>query len=317
MDKLFQHEIVFFGGKGGVGKSTSASAFALAAADEGQKTLLVSTDPAHNLGDLFDKTIGDNATSLSANLWGVEISSEEETRRYINGVKDNLKGLVKSHMAEEVNRQIDMAAVSPGAEEAALFDRVVKIVLEEKKEYDLIVFDTAPTGHTVRLLSLPELMEAWIEGMLQRRQAVNENYSQWLHDGEPVADPIYQTLMERKDRFSKARHTLMDKKKTGYVYVLTPEKLPIAETGRALQLLDHTELKVTTLIVNKCMPEEAGISHFFVQRRKQEEVYRKNIEERFPDRRKLYLPLQEEDISSRTTLETMKENLIQALKSNT
>ncbi|SFL50056.1 ArsA family ATPase [Salibacterium qingdaonense] len=313
MDKLYQNEIVFFGGKGGVGKSTSASAFALSAAEKGKDTLLVSTDPAHNLGDIFDTSVGDEAQWLSDRLWGVEISPEQEAKRYINGVKGNLKGLVKSHMADEVNRQIDMAAVSPGTEEAALFDRMVNIVLEETKTYDLIIFDTAPTGHTIRLLSLPELMESWIEGMLERRQAVNENYSQWLHDGEPVDDPIYRTLMERKDRFSRARQILLNRKKTGYVYVLTPEKLPIAETKRALQLLDEAQMKVDTLIVNKCMPKAEEAGSFFAQRRKQEEVYRKQIEEQFPRQRKLYLPLLGEDVSSRTALETVTENFRGAL----
>ncbi|MFB5661789.1 ArsA family ATPase [Alteribacillus sp. HJP-4] len=305
MENLFSFDIVFFGGKGGVGKSTSSSAFALAAAKKRKKTLLVSTDPAHNLSDLFDEEIGDKKRKLTDCLWGLEISPENESRRYINQVKDNLKGLVKSHMAEEVNRQIDMAAVSPGSEEAALFDRLVEIVLDEKENFDLIVFDTAPTGHTVRLLSLPELMEAWIEGMLQRRQSINENYSQWLNDGEPVDDPIYRVLMNRKDKFSAARKVLMDNKRTAYIYVLVPEKLPIAETKRAVKLLEKTELRVNALVVNKCMPVHAGDSEFIQKRRNQEKRYLTQIEEMFSSREKLYLPLLAEDISSREALETI------------
>ncbi|MFB4165136.1 ArsA family ATPase [Alteribacillus sp. JSM 102045] len=306
MDNLFNYSILFFGGKGGVGKSTSSSAFALTAAEKGKRTLLVSTDPAHNLSDLFDSTIGDERKQLTENLWGMEISSEKQSKRYINQVKDNLKGLIKSHMAEEVNRQIDMAAVSPGSEEAALFDRLVQIVLEEKEHFDIIVFDTAPTGHTVRLLSLPEMMEAWIEGMLQRRQSINENYSQWLNDGEPVDDPIYRVLMNRKDRFSQARKVLMDNKRTAYIYVLMPEKLPVAETKRALQMLEKANLKVNALIVNKCLPEHAGDSIFIEKRRKQEKAYIQQIKEEFSGRQKIFLPLLEEDISSRKALENIK-----------
>ncbi|MDA3129565.1 ArsA family ATPase [Aliibacillus thermotolerans] len=298
MKSLFQKEIVFFGGKGGVGKSTSSSAFALAASQQGITTLLVSTDPAHNLSDIFQKKIGDQRKRLTDHLYALEISSEKEAKKYIGEVKNNLKGLVKAHMAEEVNRQIDMAAVSPGADEAALFDRLVRIILEKEEKIDLIVFDTAPTGHTLRLLSLPEMMEAWIDGMLQRRQAINENYSQWLHDGEPVDDPIYRVLMERKDRFSKARTVLMDPKKTGYVYVLMPEKLPIVETERAVQLLNRAGMSVETLVINKCLPKEAGASPFIIKRREQEQVYIEDIEQRFPHQKKVYLPLLEEDISS-------------------
>ncbi|WP_305886543.1 ArsA-related P-loop ATPase, partial [Pseudomonas sp. 2995-3] len=98
-----------------------------------------------------------------------------------------------------VHRQIDMAKASPGADEAALFDRITTLILEEMTKYDLLIFDTAPTGHTLRLLSLPEMMGVWMDGMLERRRKTNEDYTQLLNDGEPVEDPIYQTLMGKKE----------------------------------------------------------------------------------------------------------------------
>ncbi|WP_252311214.1 ArsA family ATPase [Sinobaca sp. H24] len=310
MKTLFKKEILFFGGKGGVGKSTSASAFALASAEAGYRTLLVSTDPAHNLSDLFDQTIGDEKTALADNLWGMEIDPQQEARRYIERVKQNLKGVVRSSMADEVNRQIDMAAVSPGSDESALFDRLIHIILEEKEAVDTIVFDTAPTGHTVRLLSLPEMMEAWMEGMLKRRSKVNDNYSQWMNDGEPVEDPIYQILMERKDRFSRVRRILMDPKRTACVYVLVPEKLPIAETKRALQLLEQVNMPVPAILINKCMPESAGSSPFIQKRRAQEADYIKQIKEAFPGQQQTYLPLLEEDIHSIADIRTIAEAIV-------
>lgn len=310
MKTLFKKEILFFGGKGGVGKSTSASAFALASAEAGYRTLLVSTDPAHNLSDLFDQTIGDEKTALADNLWGMEIDPQQEARRYIERVKQNLKGVVRSSMADEVNRQIDMAAVSPGSDESALFDRLIHIILEEKEAVDTIVFDTAPTGHTVRLLSLPEMMEAWMEGMLKRRSKVNDNYSQWMNDGEPVEDPIYQILMERKDRFSRVRRILMDPKRTACVYVLVPEKLPIAETKRALQLLEQVNMPVPAILINKCMPESAGSSPFIQKRRAQEADYIKQIKEAFPGQQQTYLPLLEEDIHSIADIRTIAETIV-------
>lgn len=310
MKTLFKKEILFFGGKGGVGKSTSASAFALASAEAGYRTLLVSTDPAHNLSDLFDQTIGDEKTALADNLWGMEIDPQQEASRYIERVKQNLKGVVRSSMADEVNRQIDMAAVSPGSDESALFDRLIHIILEEKEAMDTIVFDTAPTGHTVRLLSLPEMMEAWMEGMLKRRSKVNDNYSQWMNDGEPVEDPIYQILMERKDRFSSVRRILMDPKRTACVYVLVPEKLPIAETKRALQLLEQVNMPVPAILINKCMPESAGSSPFIQKRRAQEADYIKQIKEAFPGQQQTYLPLLEEDIHSIADIRTIAEAIV-------
>lgn len=292
-----------------MGKSTVSSAFALSAAESGKKVLLVSTDPAHNLEDLFNVQIGNNISLLQGNLYGLEIDAEQEAKRYIDGVKDNLKGLVRSHRVSEVHRQIDMAAHSPGADESALFDAVVNIILEQTNEFDLIVFDTAPTGHTVRLLSLPEMMEAWIDGMLKRRHTVNENYSQLLNDGEPVEDPIYQTLMKRKQKFTEARQWLLNKKETGFVYVLTPEKLPIEETGRAVQQLKQARMDVKTLIVNKCLPEEAEQSPFFRKRRQQEEYYKRLIQEMFSKKKIVSLPLLTEDVSSINSLKKISGHL--------
>ncbi|WP_018924388.1 ArsA family ATPase [Salsuginibacillus kocurii] len=305
MQKLFKHEIVFFGGKGGVGKSTTSSAFAWKAARSGKKTLLVSTDPAHNLGDIFNQRLNGNIEALADNLYAIEIDPEQESRAYIERVKSNLDGLVKSNLLEEVHRQIDMASVSPGAEEAALFDRLVQLVLEELDTFELIVFDTAPTGHTVRLLALPEMMEAWVEGMLQRRQSVNETYAGWLEDGTPTEDPIYRTLMERKDRFSRAREVLLNPKRTGYVYTLIPERLPIVETKRALELLKHTGISVQTLVINKCLPEAAAESPFFKKRKEQENAYLAEIKQTFNQQGLVHLPLLESDIRSTADLEEL------------
>ncbi len=200
MNQLTNQQIIFVGGKGGVGKSTSSAALALAFSKQGLDTLVVSTDPAHNLGDIFHKPLSHDKTQLDQNLWGIEIDSTKETKRYMEQVKSNLQGLVKSKLVDEVNRQIDLAAASPGAEEAALFDRLISIILDEKHHFDKIIFDTAPTGHTIRLLSLPELMSVWIDGMLQKRQKINDNYTQLLNDGEPIDDPIYEILQKRKEK---------------------------------------------------------------------------------------------------------------------
>ena len=182
MDALSK-KVIFVGGKGGVGKSTSAAALAYETAQSGHKTLLVSTDPAHNLGDIFNREIGGKTTKISENLYGLEIDPEKETNKYIQGVKENIKGIVQTNMMEEVHRQLDTAKASPGADEAALFDKLISIILEERENFDKLIFDTAPTGHTIRLLSLPELMGVWIEGLLQKRKKTNENYSQLLNDG--------------------------------------------------------------------------------------------------------------------------------------
>src|SRR5699024_11117184 len=116
-----------------------------------------------------------------------------------------IKETVHATMMEEVNRQLDTAKASPGADEAALFDKLVSVILEERCHFDKLIFDTAPTGHTIRLLSLPELMGMWIEGLLKTRQKTNESYCRLLHDGEPSEDPITDDVNLRQERFSNVR----------------------------------------------------------------------------------------------------------------
>ncbi|WP_425462106.1 ArsA family ATPase [Mesobacillus subterraneus] len=300
---LMEKKIYFIGGKGGVGKSTTSAAMALLLSQKGKKVLLVSTDPAHNSGDLFHKDLsGGKIQSVAENLDVLEIDSEQESRKYINGVKGNLKGLVKATMLDEVNRQIDMAASSPGAEEAALFDRITSLILEEISHYDTIVFDTAPTGHTIRLLTLPELMGVWMDGLLERRKKTNENYAQWMNDGEIAEDPIYEKLNERKNRFMRVREILLDNSQTEYVFVLNAERLPILETGKAIDTLHKHGLHVNSIVVNKVIPEDAD-GRFMELRRTNERVYLEEIQQKFTHQRQLFLPLLEHDISSLDALE--------------
>ncbi|MTD31286.1 ArsA family ATPase [Planomicrobium sp. YIM 101495] len=307
MDVL-KKSIIFVGGKGGVGKSTSAAAIAWKAAAAGFKTLLISTDPAHNVGDIFSRKIGGEIKEIAKNLHALEIDPAVETDKYIRSVKANIKGAVHSHMMEEVHRQLDTAKASPGADEAALFDKLIHIILEERQHFDKLVFDTAPTGHTIRLLTLPELMGVWIEGLLEKRRKTNANYTQLLNDGEPREDPIYDVLRERQERFSKAREVLLDDELTGFIFVLNPERLPILETQKALELLHKYQLHVNTLIVNKVLPEEAD-GAFLKERKKHEKQYVKQIEETFPKQQLIYVPLFSRDIVDKQHLTLYSEFL--------
>ncbi|MCP2035865.1 arsenite-transporting ATPase [Planomicrobium sp. HSC-17F08] len=301
MDVLSK-SIIFVGGKGGVGKSTSAAAIAWQSAKSGHKTLLVSTDPAHNVGDIFNQQIGGKTLKIADNLYALEIDPEIETEKYIKGVKENIKGTVHTSMMEEVNRQLDTAKASPGADEAALFDKLIHIILEERQNFDKLVFDTAPTGHTIRLLTLPELMGVWIEGLLEKRRKTNANYTALLNDGEPREDPIYDVLRERQERFSKAREVLLDEQITGFIFVLNPERLPILETQKALELLHKYHLHVNTLIINKVLPEEAD-GEFLRERKKHEQQYLELIRKKFPKQELIFIPLFSRDIISMEQLE--------------
>lgn len=300
--KEIYKKLLFVGGKGGVGKSTTAAGIAFQAAKQGRRTLLVSTDPAHNLGDILHKKISSMITRVNKYLSAIEIDTVKETDEYIARVRENMAHLIHADMVVEVNRYLETAKASPGADEAALFDKLISIILEEGRHFDTIIFDTAPTGHTIRLLSLPELMGVWMDGLLERREKTNRNYSQLLHDGEDVDDPIYEKLKERQYRFRMVREIMLDPEQTSFIFVLNPERLPILETEKAIKILDKYHMHVESLVINKVLPEFAD-GEFLAERRSSEKQYIKQIESLFGNRQLYYVPLFSADISSERSLE--------------
>lgn len=290
--------ITFFGGKGGVGKTTCSAAYALSLAEAGKRTLLVSTDPAHSTGDLLEVPVGERVLKVKDNLWVQEIEPEEASRRYMQEVKQNLHGLAAPGLWKEVERQMDFAAASPGADEAALFDEMVSTILEAQGSYDCLVFDTAPTGHTLRLLSLPELMSVWIEGMIARRKKTQDLHRMMQNiagtDVEPQ-DQVYEMLQRRKNRFAAVREWLLNPQMTSFCFVLNPERLPILESAKAMEMLHKYEVPVKGLVVNRVLPDEAD-GTFLAKRREQEQEYLREIEERFRGLDKMYIPMKPRDI---------------------
>lgn len=295
-------KIIFVGGKGGVGKTTTAASFALNAARKGYKTLLVSTDPSHNIGHLFHKKIGGKKVEVEKNLYALEIDAAEETKKYIQTVKAHIKEVIRPTMMEEVNRQLETVQASPGADEAALFDKLISIILDEGNQFDRLIFDTAPTGHTIRLLSLPELMGVWIQGMLERRHKTKENYARLLHDGTLIDDPIYEVLKQRQKRFKKVRDILLDPEQTGFIFVLNPEYLPIVETKQALSMLEKYDLHVHTLVVNRLLPEK-DTGTFFAQRKANEKKHIGKIHDVFSEKQLFFVPFFSHDIMNKQQLE--------------
>ncbi|MFC4076142.1 ArsA family ATPase [Salinithrix halophila] len=293
--------IAFFGGKGGVGKTTCSAAYAAALARRGIKTLLVSTDPAHSVGDLLDIQAGPKPVEAANNLWVREIDPEEASRRYMDEVQGNLRGLADPGLWKEVERQMDFAAASPGADEAALFEDMVTTLLSAESEYDRIVFDTAPTGHTLRLLSLPELMGVWVEGMLARRRKTQEMHRMLHHvagvseESKEPKDRVFELLERRKHRFAAARERMLDPRITSFYFVLNPERLSILESEKAMDRLKRYGVPVGGLVVNRVLPPEAA-GDFLNQRRVQEKEYLEDIADRFKGFHQVKVPMKPTDI---------------------
>lgn len=289
-----QRRILFFGGKGGVGKTTVSAATALAMADTGKKVLLVSTDPAHNLGHLFDRKIGASPVRLAPGLDGMELDPEQTVEKHIDEVSAALRRVMPIHLAAEVDKHMELSRDAPGMQEAAILERIAEVI-EQAASYDLVIFDTAPSGHTARLMALPEMMSVWTEGLIKRRQkadsftAVLRSLAKDSSMGDKAfgadADNIEEDresrirrlLNRRKQRFAGLRDTIADPTKTGFVIVLAAERLPVLETIELHGQLQRAGVDVAGLVVNKRLPD--GLDGFLAERKAQEAVHLSVLEQ--------------------------------------
>ena len=258
-------KFVFFGGKGGVGKTTVSSAYALSCIREGLDTLVVSTDPAHSTADVFDQPFGDDPRPVEGHdgLHAIEIDPDEAVDEHLMETKRALADQVSPAMVNEIDRQIELAHRTPGAYEAALFDRFID-VMRGSEEYDRVVFDTAPTGGALRLLSLPGFLGDWIDRLIEKRTASIDLYERAaIGDREARRriddDPIIARLSERKEMFEFAGRTL-DEEATFYL-VLNPDELSIREAEDALADLAEYGLDVGGLVVNRLTPAPDDDEH--------------------------------------------------------
>ena len=220
-------------------------------------------------------------------------------------MKERIKALFGHAILKEANRQIDLAASMPAAEEVALFDRIGSLIRGEDDRFDLLVFDTAPTGHTLRLIRMPELMEAWIRALSRSRRAMLGV------DQDDKNDPIMMSLGDRLERLREFRARLISPRITAFVLVLNAERLPIEETARALAQLDEAGVRVGALIVNRVLPP-SSMDPFLIARQAQERVYLDEIDTRFADVPRAAGAAVPRDVHGLETLQTIAAALFQA-----
>ncbi len=292
-------KIVFFGGKGGVGKTSCSGAFSLQKSIEGKRVLLISTDPAHSVSDLFEAKIGNEIVELRKNLFATEINPEEEAEKYIEGIRRNIKKIYSQVVIAEINKQLDSAKVSPGTYEAALFDKMIEIINQTSEDYDYIVFDTAPTGHTVRLLTLPDLLDSWVNSLLQKRKQTIQykEMSESVRVGS-TDDEIVEILTRRQENLRKAKEILLDSGKLGFMFVLNAEKLAIDETVKAVDILRKYKIPISGFVVNRILPDNPT-DDFWVKKKEIEAKHLAEIEEKFSYARIYKIPLLVSDMNNR------------------
>lgn len=282
-------QFILFGGKGGSGKTTSAAATALhlSKMNPEKKILVISIDPAHSLGDSFDLIIGNKITPIAGNIWGYEIDAEELLKKY---KAEN--GAIIKKMAErgtyfdkeDIENFLVMSM--PGLDEVMAIIKIANIL--NSREYDVIILDTAPTGHTTVFLSLPEKMLKWVEVadmMMEKHRYITKRFRV-----KYVKDECDEFLESQKKDVSKVKKLLADSKTTEFVPVTIPEPMSIYEVERLVQLLENARVPVNSVIANRIIVEDNKCP-FCLTRKKKQEKYVKEIEEKFGSYNLLKMPL--------------------------
>ncbi len=273
---LFEKKFLFFGGKGGVGKTTMAAATAIRAADLGHRTLLVSTDPAHSVSDSLDQRIGgETYTEVDnvVNLWAVELDTEDAMRTY----SDVISQQDPSGTLSEFLGGGDPSSLSPpGADETFAFIQLLEFI--QNPEYDIVVFDTAPTGHTLKLLQLPELTESWLYRLIKMRRRLGGMISgvKALFGGDaPNEQEAFDKLEELRSQVEIARVHLANAKETEFVAVTIPTIMAIWETERLIRALFEVAFPISQIFINQIQPQHPDCTYCSARYASQQESLQK------------------------------------------
>ena len=244
-------KLIFFGGKGGVGKTTFSAALSVYLSRQKSKNvLLISTDPAHNLSDIFQKRLKKNITKIGSGLSVLELDPDHEAEKYLKSVKTNMQQNVHAKLFPQVNDYLKLAKLSPGLSEAALLDSLSELIVGNYLKYDHIIIDTAPTGHTLRLVLLPETMKNWVDLLINKREA-NIKISKLWNDKKSEGDRLLRILESRRKKFTRLKQLIIDPEITTFNFIMNPDHFSFEETKRGVLELEKGNIQVNNFIVNK------------------------------------------------------------------
>ncbi len=293
--------LLLFGGKGGVGKTTTSTSTAVGLADAGLKVLLVSSDPAHSTSDSLGVQLNSSPMEVEGvpGLWGLELDPEARISDHIPKLTESLGPLMGGE-------SLDMNAsemVLPGLDEAMAFDELLKHL--ENPDWDVIVFDTAPTGHTLRFLALPEIIEKWADKIIKMHRVTGGIRAMMF--GAKDGEKMKNELDKFRRRVLHVRRILCNPDVTRFTLVTIPEKMGVNETVRAHQALAEFNLPVSGCVINRMTPD---LDHEFIQTRRINE--KSNIEllkSQLPDLHLHEVELKETDIHGLESLREMSNEL--------
>jgi arsenite-transporting ATPase len=301
--------VLFFIGKGGVGKTTTSAAVSVGLAEHGYRTLIVSLDPAHNLGDVFMTKLDDRPKKLTENLYAMELDMEKLIRNYLKHLEENLKHMYRYLTVINLEKYFEVLSFSPGIEEYATLE-AIRDILKTGEEWDIIVFDTPPTGLTLRVLALPKVSLVWVDKLtelrkkiLERRRMISKVHGErkFVVEGQEFTlpsseaeDPVMKELKTYREEIEFVDAILTDPDRTTVVAVMNPEMLPLYETERAHESLKKFQIPMRLVVINKVIELEEDVPKIRVKMEAQKNVLRE-VGERFRGMDVVKVPMFEEE----------------------
>jgi arsenite-transporting ATPase len=298
---------VFFGGKGGVGKTVLAGASALWFARQGKRTLLASTNPVHSLTSMLDQDVFGRPTLVGGvdDFYAYEIDTKDTIEKSKVEIRDKISWFLKfADIKSKADEFVESATMNPAFEESAMFENMIDLMFEDK--YEVYVFDTAPTANARRLLGMSSVYSMWVNKMLKsREEAMSLRELLSYSKKKQEKDPLLEYLLQFQKRMGRAKNLLTDAQKTAFFFVTLPEALPIAVIKRFIAWFHDFGIPVGGVVVNMKI-EEATVSEdapeFVKNRVKMQEEYMEEIWRSFPDVRAV-VPLFETEVRGVKMLE--------------
>lgn len=300
-------KLIVFGGKGGVGKTSCAITTAIALS-ENFKTLLISTDPAHSISDCLEQQIGFKVVKVdgSANLSAIEVVAEEAFSKFITEHRNELKKLLETSTNLDNEDISEMLTLSiPGIDEVMSFKTIIDFI--EEGEYDKYVVDTAPTGHALRLISSPKLLDEWIKVAAKMRWKYRFMVTSF--SGTYKQDEVDALLFSLKKTVKRIETLLRDKTKCEFIPVCIPEAMAVMETGRLLNDLGNSGIFSRQIIVNNVMVSDG--CDFCKKRKAGQLPYLQEISKIFSNLNTVKVPLFAEEIKGMQALNRLQISLFE------
>jgi arsenite-transporting ATPase len=291
---------LFFGGKGGVGKTALAGTTALWLARHGRRTLLASTNPVHSLSGLLEQDVSAAPTEVRGvpELHAYEIDTRETIERSKRDIREKIQWFLKfADISTKADEFVESATMNPAFEESAMFENMVDLMLANA--YDVYVFDTAPTANARRLLGMSKVYALWVEKMLKSRQDARTLRQMLSFSKKKEDDPLLEYLLQFRTRMGQARHLLTDEAKTAFFFVTLPEALPIAVITRFIGWFREFGIPVGGVIVNMVLDREAlgtDLPDFVWNRLAMQDDHLRTIREKFDGSVRAVVPLFDQEI---------------------